>query len=868
MSCAGARGRFAVAELLFACDLGGNLVEAADSLESMLGLPRGLLLDRPLDELLDPDSYRSVCLIFRERASGGSPKPVTIRFTAKSGESVAVEIATRLIFEQGKPVAVQAFGQLDQAHWTAPAAFADQLKQLHRLSTSSYDSLPEVFADYLQTGCELFGLATGRILRAHGDWALVDAVHGDRCSARLPLAETGFASIADRLRTRALPHGGIATPILVGAELYATLVFSGAPPNTSAVRTRQDRELVQMMADGLARFIAADRSQSDRSASERRERERSLVLEMVGENRPLAETLGQVAKFVESQSPAAYCAVLRAVDGDLVCEASPSLGELGNRLVLPGLGGPHPQAEFARPALEPSLEKFALPGGALPGLQLGLWAACPVLSAAGVVLGAILVLGAGQSPAAGHDAILQMASRLAGIAFEQRQLTDRLAFQAQHDFLTGLPNRFRLLELLDQRLLEARRGKLGLAVLFLDLDRFKQINDTLGHPVGDRLLIEVGERLRAAPAGAAETAPRVVGRMGGDEFAAVLAGSFDQARALEAVEPLLESLRLPYLIDGRELFVTPSIGVSIYPQHGDDASILLRRADAAMYRAKAEGRNSMLCFVADTQPSGIERLDLESALRRALEKSEFELNFQPIVSMAAELEGFEVLLSWNHSTRGRVPANQFIPMAEETGLIVSVGAWVLNQACSLGARWLAQGLPVKRLAVNVSALQFARPDFVETVAAVLEETKFPAAMLELELTESLVLRDIGESIHRMSQLREIGVMMAIDDFGTGYSSLNYLRRLPVNELKIDQSFLRDLQPTSGTLAVVQTIVSLAHKMNLTVVAEGVETRQEFDLLKAAGCDSVQGHLFAAALPASEVEAMLARTGRKILRPRA
>ncbi|MBV8818621.1 MAG: EAL domain-containing protein [Acidobacteriaceae bacterium] len=450
--------------------------------------------------------------------------------------------------------------------------------------------------------------------------------------------------------------------------------------------------------------------------------------------------------------------------------------------------------------------------------------------------------------------LLRVASRLAGIAIEQRQLTDRLAFQAQHDYLTGLPNRFRLLEILEQRLTSAQARSGMLAVLVLDLDRFKQINDSLGHPVGDRLLIEAGERIRAVL-----KADDAAGRMGGDEFSVVLASARTEQQAMETSRTLLDTLSAPYLVDGRELIVTASIGMSLFPNHGQDASTLLHKADSAMYRAKNEGKNAIECYRPDTQHGTIEQLDLENALRRALEKGEFELLFQPIVSLQGELEAFEALLAWNHPKLGRVPPGQFIPLAEETGLITSIGAWVLRAACEQAVSWLNAGLPVKRIAVNVSAMQFARPDFVETVASALSSTGLPPGLLELELTESLVLRDISDSIHRMAQLRELGVVMAIDDFGTGYSSLNYLRRLPVHELKIDQSFVRDLRATPGTLHVVQTIATLAHNMNLSVVAEGVETADQLELVRVAGCDRVQGHLYGMSLSAEKAEVLLRRT---------
>ncbi len=384
--------------------------------------------------------------------------------------------------------------------------------------------------------------------------------------------------------------------------------------------------------------------------------------------------------------------------------------------------------------------------------------------------------------------VLKSANRMARIAIEQRQLSERLAHQAHHDLLTGLPNRTRLLEVLEHRIWEARANSAMVAVLSIDLDRFKHINDSLGHASGDRTLIEIAARLES---GLVED-ESLVARLGSDEFTVVISNLDSEECALRAANRLLDLLRAPYLIDGHEVFVTASMGMSFFPKHGENASVLLRSADWAMYRSKDDGKNDVVCFVPDDR-RGMERLELENALRHALKKKELELYYQPIVTIDGDLEGLEVLLAWNHAQRGTLSAKEFIPLAEETGLIVPIGTWVLHAACEQGAKWIRAGLPVKSISVNVSALQFGRPDFVQTVAAALSATGFPAEFLDLELTESLVLSDMEDSIQRTTELRELGVNLTIDDFGTGYSSLNYLRKLPVKGFKIDQSFLRDLQ---------------------------------------------------------------------------
>ena len=458
-----------------------------------------------------------------------------------------------------------------------------------------------------------------------------------------------------------------------------------------------------------------------------------------------------------------------------------------------------------------------------------------------------------RSLSAGEKEVLGLMGRNLGLLIEQWNLTERLTFQARHDPLTGLPNRSYFVELLQAALQEAR-GRSGiLAILFIDLDRFKHINDTLGHSMGDRLLEEVSARLCRML-----SKHDLAGRMGGDEFTVVLTRQPDEQTAIQACQEFLNALRMPLHIGGNELFVTASIGVAIFPRHGENAGDLLHNADSAMYQAKNSGKNELDVFVGGSAVSGLERLRLENALRRALENREFDLLYQPVVDAEGRVTGLEALLTWQHPVYGTISPKQFIPIAEETGLIVPIGSWVVREACLDGARWRKNGYRPVRISVNVSALQFVRRDFVETVAAALAYSGFPPQFLELELTESYVMRDLPESLPRMTRIRDLGVSISIDDFGTGYSSLSYLNKLPVDSLKIDQSFLRSLQEPEGSLPVVHSIVRLAHGMNLTVVAEGVETVAELDLVRVLGCDKVQGHVYGPSLRRSEVEALLRR----------
>jgi diguanylate cyclase (GGDEF)-like protein len=466
-----------------------------------------------------------------------------------------------------------------------------------------------------------------------------------------------------------------------------------------------------------------------------------------------------------------------------------------------------------------------------------------------------LVFAGAQLSAEDREILDLMVRDLSRELLRQATLT-RLSFEAQHDHLTGLPNRFHFMDLFETALKRARRRSEILALLFIDLDRFKQVNDTLGHAMGDRLLQQIGSRLKSLLPSARDLAAR----MAGDEFMVVLTGMIDEHVAIGSGARILDALREAYCVDEYELFVTASIGLTLFPQDGDDAAALLRRADLAMYRAKAEGGSKLQPFSDDIHGRGMEQFELENDLRRAVERSELELSYQPLVTIGGDLDGLEALLAWNHPKLGRIGPLQFIPIAEESGLIVPIGSWVIMQACVTAAKWQAEGLRRVRVSVNVSALQFARSDFVDSVATALAITGFPANHLELELTETFVLRDIEESARRMKRIRDLGVSIAIDDFGTGYSSLSYLRRLPANSLKIDQSFLRDLAGPGGSLAVVRSIVMLAHSLGLKVVAEGVERVEELELLREAGCDKVQGHLYGEPLREQEARTLLARSG--------
>ncbi|MDR3540259.1 MAG: EAL domain-containing protein [Desulfosporosinus sp.] len=431
---------------------------------------------------------------------------------------------------------------------------------------------------------------------------------------------------------------------------------------------------------------------------------------------------------------------------------------------------------------------------------------------------------------------------------DKRNLTIELAHQAHHDALTGLPNRLFFNEHLRQALKQARLKRGTLAVLFLDLDRFKLINDTMGHNVGDLLLKAGSERLNKALREGDKIA-----RQGGDEFL-VLLPDVNQEEASTITRRILDVFLKPFVLDGNEVFISTSIGVSLYPINAGDLETLVKQADTAMYRAKELGRNKYQFFTSDLISKAQERLSLENSLRKASERNEFILYYQPQVNFeSGKIVGLEALIRWNSADQGIVSPAAFIPIAEETGLIVSIGEWVLRTACAQNVLWQKQGYPFLRMAVNISARQLLEPDFIELVAQILRETGMESQWLELEITESIAMEKGESSVEMLNIIKKLGVRISIDDFGTGFSSLNYLRQLPVDTLKIDQSFVKDICADANGEAVITTIILLAQNLRLKVIAEGVETQTQWSFLKDKRCDEMQGYFFSKPLLAKDVE---------------
>ncbi|MEL7450783.1 MAG: EAL domain-containing protein [Pseudomonadota bacterium] len=448
---------------------------------------------------------------------------------------------------------------------------------------------------------------------------------------------------------------------------------------------------------------------------------------------------------------------------------------------------------------------------------------------------------------------------------KRKQAEHSIHYKAHYDDLTGLANRRQFRDLLDVALNEAEQASSEVAVMFLDLDRFKIVNDSLGHTAGDKLIQRVADRLRRCLRSSdvlglnsevADPGRPVIARIGGDEFTVVLRPVGAAANPESVARRIIEELSTPFVIDGHELFVTPSIGIAVSPHDGNDADALLRHADTAMYQAKADGRNTFKRYQSTMHGVKADRLSLESDLRKALDNGELSVVYQPQLRLDnMTVTGLEALMRWNHPVRGAVSPGEFIPVAEETGLTVPMGEFVLHTVATQHQRWVEEGLAPTRIAVNVSAAQFHRCDLVGQVRRVVNSTGIDPRFLEVEVTEGTVMRDVDVTVQTLRALRALGLKLSVDDFGTGYSSLSYLKEFPLDTLKIDQKFVREID-VQNNASIVTAIIAMAKGLQLEVIAEGVETESQLEFLRAAGCDGVQGFLLGRPSDADTVAGML------------
>lgn len=436
---------------------------------------------------------------------------------------------------------------------------------------------------------------------------------------------------------------------------------------------------------------------------------------------------------------------------------------------------------------------------------------------------------------------------------EHKAAQDRIHYLAHHDSLTDLPNRFTLTERLEQTISSARRNTEKVAVMFIDLDHFKNINDTLGHDMGDKLLVQVGQRLQSCVRNS-----DIVARLGGDEFVVALAEIEDIETVFHVADKILHTLGLPYALDGHDLHSSPSIGIAFFPEDGENVEEVMRNADVAMYHAKFRGRNNYQFFEEAMNTASLECMELENDLRMALEREEFLLHYQPQINIATgRVVGVEALVRWQHPTKGLISPLKFIPIAEDAGLILPLGEWVMRTACRQLRQWSGQGMAEMQMCVNLSARQFRQDYLPALVASIVVKEEIDPALLELEITESMAMDNPQEAVDTMQMLRGIGVKLSIDDFGTGYSSLSYLKQFPINRLKLDRSFVKDIESDPNDAAICAATIALAHNLGLDVVAEGVETEKQHDYLKLLNCDKVQGYYFCKPMPAGEAQSYVA-----------
>ncbi len=631
------------------------------------------------------------------------------------------------------------------------------------------------------------------------------------------------------------------------------------------VRTVLDQS--EVLVDDQGQVIAltsACLDITDRKLRERLEQDRAVILEQVAQNRPLLEILSGISSMLDMQIQGSRSSVLLLADGRLRTGAAPNLpkpfSDLLEGLPIGPKAGSCGTAMYRREtvivediAADPLWDDYR--DLALPHGLRACWS-MPIPSNHGDVLGSLAVYrGQPSRPNTSDLELMGVATRLAAVAIEHRLLTDQLEHQAHHDALTGLPNRLLFQDRLNQALVQAERKKLQVAVLYMDLDRFKNINDMLGHSSGDELLRQACKRLQACI-----RKTDTLARLGGDEFTVVLSELNDPQDVMRVASKLIDAMREPFHMDQHELFVTLSLGISIYPDDGLDSDTLMASADAAMYRAKETGRDNFQWFAPEMNTVAKERMSMDGQLRHALRLGQMSLHYQPQCDADGEIQCIEALMRWQHPTLGKVSPARFIPLAEASGLIVPLGEWALRTACAQMVAWRKAGHPDLRIAVNVSAAQFKRADWVDTVRRALQDTQLPPEALELEITESLLLHSLSETSSNLLELREMGVGIAIDDFGTGYSSLSYLHKLPVTTLKIDQAFVREIGlqslPGQEDAPIIRTIIALARNLGMSVVAEGVETNAQRDLLLSLGCDNLQGFLLHGPMPVEQVDLLL------------
>jgi diguanylate cyclase (GGDEF)-like protein/PAS domain S-box-containing protein len=821
-------------DFVFTYDFQGNLVWVNQAVEELTGYARQEALQLGINRLLTPESAALMLGTAVDKLGGSSRSPFDVGIRRKDGSVLTMSVSTKLLFSGGSPVGVLGIAREVSSNQRPDG----HLQLLRSVVVNANDAV-------LIAQAKLGDHLGGQIVYVNEAFTRMTGYTQEDAVGRTPRILLGPQTDRDQLNhvRQSLSHR---QPVRVEMINYRK--------DGSAYWVEVNFVPIIEDSGGFTHWVAVQRETTGRRRAEDLERDRNRVLEMVARNGRLETILDSLAQMVERQCPDLRCSVLLLQDGELVQVAGAAMSQDSVGQIR----------ELSLPVMSSASSGLRLPLRS-PNPATGMHWSVPILSGSGTTLGAFaLSCSVRRKPLTEELDLISKTSRLAAIAIEQRQLTDKLAYQAHHDALTGLPNRTLFGDHLHRSLAQARRLGWLAAVLFVDLDRFKQINDTLGHSVGDALLQQVARRLESCI-----RRTDTLARMGGDEFMVLLTELRDQQYVINVAQKLLDALQAPFQLDSYELYVTASIGISVYPRDGKDAATLQRNADSAMYRAKNQGKNNFQVFVPEINATALESLEIENALRHALDNAELQLRYQPQVSINGGLTGFEALLVWNHPKLGLISPNQFIPVAEESGLIIPIGNWVLKQACTQAVEWRRAGFPPFKMGVNVSVVQFTRSIFTDTVARIMEETGLQPGALELELTESVVMSNVDECSRQMKRLRSLGVCISIDDFGTGYSSLSYLRNLPIDTLKIDQSFLQEVESEPNTMPLLNAIVALAHSLNLCVIAEGVETERQLEALRQVGCDRVQGFLVGEPVTAQQIAASFQSEGTgNILRPKA
>ncbi len=794
----------AAGTLVIVLNRAGHVVRFNQACELLSGYSLHEVAGRPLWEVLSPPSETaSIREYYRKLAGGDFPGKHECSWLVRTGELRRIAWSdSALLDAQGAIRNVISMG----IDITDRQAAEDAL----RVSESRYRELFESASDVVYRMS-----LDGRILEVNAAAERLTGFNRSQIHHQIQFLEPEQLDLArEKLhaKLKGAPDTHLELPIRTASGAYVYLDFQV----TISYKNGKPVEIL-----GIGRDITW------RKRAEEFERGRRTILEMAARHEPLPTVMLKLTQLLEAQFPKSRC----TIDVTPILPGStPPAGEEGKLTVYQ--------------PIEPASPEFDL--GFRTTWQL------PVLSSRNDHLAVVHVTTERTDlPSAQESDKLATAVKLAALTIEHRLMTDGVQWDAQHDKLTGLANRELFEQRLQQGISSSGASHRPLAIFYVDLDRFKLVNDTLGHETGDSLLKAVGERLSRLV-----DQRGLVARMGGDEFTVLIDPMWNRQEADSLAREILGCFETPFDAGGQELFVSASIGCSMYPWDGEDVQTLRRNADTAMYRAKGSERNRFLQF-APVMIAGLERrLKIQNQLHRALERGELSLFYQPQHDLKGDrMIGVEALLRWSGRDLGPVSPGEFIPVAEESGLIVEIGTWVLNEACRQSRRWYESGHPL-RVAVNVSAWQFARPDFIETVQNALRESGIPAELLELELTETVLMQESGEARADLERLREMGVQVSIDDFGTGYSSLAYLQRLPIQSLKIDLSFVRAISESEEIPPLIRAITALARGLNIDVIAEGVERQYQARVLRRAGCDRVQGYLYGRPMTPEDVTRLL------------